>query len=227
MIDFVVPPTKKIDEPINIDYRAVKNREKIETVAIYTRISPNPKKADTESQERDLRQYALNKGWRIVEEYSDIGISGKNSSDRPAFRRMLEDARKHKFDLVLFWALDRFSREGVYETMDYLRRLNSWGVDYKSYTEEFFDSCGIFKEAVIAIMSALAKQERVRRVERINAGLTTARLRGIKLGRPRAVIDIVVAKEMKQSGATLKEIATKFGVSESKICRALQQVNKS
>lgn len=192
-------------------------------VAIYTRISPNPKKADTENQEIQLTEFANRQGWRIVEVYREIHVSGgKKGEDRIQFKRMMLDASKRKFGLLLFWALDRLSREGVYETLQYLRQLTNYGIDYRSYTEPFFDSCGIFKDAVIAIMATLAKQERIKLVDRTRAGLENARRKGVVLGRRRAKIDYHAARTMRESGATLKDISAKFKVSESVVCRLLK-----
>ena len=70
---------------------------------------------------------------------------------------MFKDASQRKFDLVLFWALDRLSREGVYQTLQHLNRLESYGVGFRSFTEPYFDSCGVFKDAVIAIMATSRK----------------------------------------------------------------------
>src|SRR5437016_678541 len=97
---------------------------------------------------------------------------------------MFEDASRRRFDVLLFWALDRLSREGVLETLQHLNRLTSYGVAWRSFTEQFFDSCGPFRDAVIAIMATLAKQERVKRSERTKAGLARARAAGKALGRP-------------------------------------------
>jgi DNA invertase Pin-like site-specific DNA recombinase len=72
--------------------------------------------------------------------------------------------------VLVFWALDRFSREGVTETLNYLQRLTSFGVEWRSHTEQYLDSCGPFREAVLAILAAIAKQERVRLRERVLAG---------------------------------------------------------
>jgi DNA invertase Pin-like site-specific DNA recombinase len=63
---------------------------------------------------------------------------------------MWHDAAQRRFDVVLFWALDRFSREGVLETLNYLHRLNSFGINWRSHTEQYLDSCGVFREAVLA-----------------------------------------------------------------------------
>ena len=85
---------------------------------------------------------------------------------RPQFQAMLAAASRREFDLVLFWSLDRFSREGVLPTLKHLEVLTSYGVAWKSYTEQYFDSCGIFRDAVISIAATLAKQERLKISER-------------------------------------------------------------
>jgi DNA invertase Pin-like site-specific DNA recombinase len=99
--------------------------------------------------------------------------TGKHS-DREQFQRLFADASQRQFDVVLFWSLDRFSREGVRETLNHLERLDSYGVGYRSFTEQYLDSCGIFKDAVLAILAVIAKQERVRLSERTLAGLARA-----------------------------------------------------
>jgi DNA invertase Pin-like site-specific DNA recombinase len=109
----------------------------------------------------------------------------KGEGHRPQFKRLMEAASKREVDLVLFWALDRFSREGVLPTLHHLQRLDSWGVAWRSYTEQYLDSTGIFKDAVISIMATIAKQENLRRSERIMAGLARAKRNGSRLGRPR------------------------------------------
>src|SRR5438045_8781175 len=97
---------------------------------------------------------------------------------------MLAAASRREFDVVLFWALDRFSREGVYVTLQHLQSLTSYGVGYRSFTEQYLDSCGLFKDAVISILATIAKQERIRISERTIAGLQRARLQGRIGGRP-------------------------------------------
>ena len=104
-------------------------------------------------------------------------------------RKLFEDASRKKFDVVLFWSLDRFSREGVLETLQHLERLSSFGVKWFSYREEYLRSMGIFKDAVLAILAVIAKQERVRLSERVKAGLSRARLQGKTLGRPRKIFN--------------------------------------
>lgn len=198
----------------------------IVTTGIYTRISPNPTKSDTENQERQLRDYANRRGWVVASVYSDIHVSGgKKGSERPQFKRMMDDARKHKFDVLLFWALDRFSREGIYETMHYLRQLKSWGVGYKSYTEDSIDSTGMYGELILVLMALMAKQERLRLVDRINAGLTTAKLRGTKLGRPRLNISLLTILDLRKSGLSIRDIAKRLKISVASAGRLVKKVD--
>jgi DNA invertase Pin-like site-specific DNA recombinase len=88
-------------------------------------------------------------------------------------------------DVLLFWALDRLTREGTLATLQYLERLTSYQVGYKSFTEPYLDSCGTFKDVVISLLATMAKQERIRMSERVNAGLALARRQGKRLGRLR------------------------------------------
>ena len=118
-------------------------------IALYARVSTKDKGQDHENQLRELRAFVErkgNEGWTLAQEYVDKA-SGK-TSDRPAFRRMFEDASRKQFDMVLFWSLDRFSREGVLETLQHLQKLTSHGVEWFSYREEYLRSVGVFKEAV-------------------------------------------------------------------------------
>ena len=143
-------------------------------------------------------------------------------SDREQFQRLFEDGSKRKFDLVLFWSLDRFSREGVKQTLDHLERLSSSGVGYKSFTEQYLDSCGIFKDAVLAILAVIAKQERIRISERTIAGLERARKAGRIGGRRRLVVDRARIAELDADGWTQREIGEEMGVSPAFVCRVLK-----
>src|SRR5262249_16490834 len=151
-------------------------------IALYARVSTKDKGQDYENQLQDLREFVARKagdGWILAKEYTDK-VSAK-TADRPAFTSLFEDASRRKFDLVLFWSLDRFSREGVLETLQHLQKLDSYGVQWFSYREEYLRSIGIFKEAVLAILATIAKQERIRLSERVQAGLRRAKAQGKRL----------------------------------------------
>lgn len=186
-------------------------------IALYLRVSTD--KQETENQALQLRDFAEKQGWQIVREYCDYETGSK--SDRVEFQRMFEDASRRKFDLVLFWALDRLSREGVYETLQHLNRLESYGVGFRSFTEPYFDSCGIFKDAVIAIMATLAKQERIKRSERTKAGLARVRAAGKALGRPKRLNGEHHARiaTLRAQGLSSRAIGRELGISDHSVRR--------
>ena len=174
-------------------------------IAIYGRVSTKDKGQEVENQLVQLRDFAAKQDWTITREYID-NESGSRS-DRPEFLRMFQDASQRRFDLVLFWSLDRLSREGVLMTLNYLSRLTGYGVGYRSFTEQYFDSCGIFRDAIIAILATIGKQESLRISERTKAGLEAARRKGIPLGRRRVRVDIERLKQLRAEGKSFEEIA--------------------
>jgi DNA invertase Pin-like site-specific DNA recombinase len=189
-------------------------------IALYARVSTKDRGQDYENQLGELRQFVSRKrreGWKLHCEYVDKA-SGK-SADRPAFRRMFDDASRKEFDLVLFWSLDRFSREGVLETLQHLQRLSSYGVEWYSYREEYLRSVGMFKDAVLAILAAIAKQERIRLSERVHAGLRRAKAQGKVLGRPKAAVRPERVLALREQGLSLREIAERTGVSAMTVRR--------
>jgi DNA invertase Pin-like site-specific DNA recombinase len=151
-------------------------------VAIYARVSTKDKGQSVDNQLTDLRAYALVCGYTVYKEYTEEESGG--TANREQFKQLFADAHKRRFDLVLFWSLDRFSREGALPTLQHLNLLESYRVAYKSFTEQYLDSTGIFKEAVVSILAIVAKQERVRLSERTRAGIARARSKGTKLGKP-------------------------------------------
>ncbi len=188
-------------------------------VALYARVSTKDKGQDTENQLAQLREFAKSQKWSVSKEYVDR-VSGK-TSDRDQFKALFDAASRREFDIVLFWSLDRFSREGVLETLRHLERLASYGVGYRSFTEQYLDSCGIFKDAVLAILAVIAKQERVRLSERVVAGLEKARRAGRKGGRPKVIVDKRKIEKLKSEGLSVRDIAKEVGVSHMSVARLL------
>lgn len=186
-------------------------------VALYSRVSTDDKGQDPVNQLRQLREFSASQGWAIIEEYTDRA-TGKNG-DRAQFQRMMKDAGRHKFDVLLFWSLDRLTREGTFKTLCYLRQLTAAGVKYKSYTEQYIDSLGIFSDAIVGIIGAIAEQERVRISERTKAGMARVRATGKHIGRPRGGQDINLARarKLRSEGLSITAIAKRMKLSRAMV----------
>jgi DNA invertase Pin-like site-specific DNA recombinase len=139
---------------------------------------------------------------------------------------MFGAASKREFDILLFWSLDRLSREGTVETLNHLQRLTGYGVNYRSFTEQYLDSTGIFKEAVIGILAAVAKQDRVRLSERTIAGLERARAQGRVGGRPRIDDNVKVVRavsRLRERGRSIRTIAAELSLSPGTVLKLVKQ----
>ena len=182
-------------------------------VAIYARVSSTNKGQDADNQIEILIEFCKKMNYDIYSIYEDE-ISG-GSGDRTNFKKLFTDASKRKFDLVLFWSLDRFSREGTRPTIRYIEQLEGYGVSIKSYIEPFLDTCGIFKDVIISLLATLAKQETIRISDRVRAGLARSTKKG---GRPK-ISDKLVSeiKLLKAVGMSNRKIAAKFKVSHSTV----------
>jgi DNA invertase Pin-like site-specific DNA recombinase len=195
-------------------------------IALYVRVSTKDGKQEYENQLLQLRKFvASNEDWSIVKEYADR-VTG-STADRPQFKLMFEDASKREFDLLLFWSLDRFSREGVLDTLQHLKRLTSQGIEWFSFKEEYLRSIGVFRDAVLAILAVVAQQERLRMSERVTAGLERARKQGKHIGRPKAIVDRIKVEELKAAGVSVVDIAKKYGISIDTIYRVLKHIPKA
>jgi DNA invertase Pin-like site-specific DNA recombinase len=160
-------------------------------VAIYARVSTDDKGQDPENQLGELRAWVTNSGHKISQEYVDYQSGRKGTEKRKQFAALFDDAAKRKFDCVLFWALDRFSREGMAQTIIYLQRLSSYGVAFHSYTEAHLATDNeLVRNVLLALLSSLAKVEAQKISERTKAGMARAKAKGIKIGRPKLGLEL-------------------------------------
>jgi DNA invertase Pin-like site-specific DNA recombinase len=170
-------------------------------------------------RERQLRAFAASQSWTVVQEFVDR-LSGK-TADREQFQLMFQAASVRSFDVLLFWSLDRLSREGTVATLN-LQRLNSYGVGYRSYAEQYLDSTGMFKEAVVGILAAVARQERVRLSERTIAGLQRAKAQGrVGIAHIRRMT-IAHLTAMGGTGASIRRMAKELGLSPTTVARLVK-----
>ncbi len=182
-------------------------------VAIYARISTTNKGQDADNQIQVLKEYCQRMGYNIYDEYVDE-VSG-GTSERPSFKKMFADAAKRKFDLILFWSLDRFSREGTRATIRYMEQLEGYGVNFKSYTEQYIDTCGIFKDVLIGLLSTLALQEKLRISDRVKIGLARSNK---KSGRPTISEKLIQQiKSLKADGLSNRSIGKQLMLSHSTV----------
>lgn len=162
---------------IKLIYKYMANKRCV----IYMRVSKSDESQTPENQKEPLKKMAESLGLEIVGEYTDMASGG--SGNRPKFQQMLADARERKFDVILVWSLDRFSREGISNTLHYLEELAKSRVVLKSLQECWLDTSDGMGQLLIAIFSWIAKQEREKISERTKAGLIRAKTNGSILGR--------------------------------------------
>jgi DNA invertase Pin-like site-specific DNA recombinase len=154
-------------------------------IAIYARVSTDDKGQDPENQLRQLRQWCASSGHELLHEYIDRESGRKGTNGRKQFALLFEDAHKRTFDCVLFWSLDRFSREGMVPTIMHLQRLASHGIGFHSYTEAHLATDNeLVRNILLALLASLAKVEAQKISERTRAGMARAKAQGKRIGRP-------------------------------------------
>jgi len=186
--------------------------------AIYARVSTSGKGQDVEMQLRDLRVYTQSRGIELFKEYIDSGFSGRKDQ-RPALDRLMNDAHKKRFDMVIVWRFDRFARstKHLITALDAFKHL---GIDFISYQENI-DTSSPMGKAMFAITSAIAELEADLIKERVIAGINNARSKGVRLGRPSLTIDSEKLIQLRDSGLTIREIAHKMNLRKSIVHKTL------
>ena len=186
-------------------------------VAIYARVSTRDKGQDPEHQLHQLREFAERHG-TIYKVFTEEVSGGK--SDRTEFKQLLLEAYQKKFDLVVFWRLDRFSREGALPTLKYLKELRDHGVNYKSFTEPYLDSLGPFGDVIVSMLATIAAQDLIKVSENTKAALAKKKAAGVKLGAPSKAPAIVAqAQALKSPGKSNAFIARVLGISPSTVAK--------
>jgi DNA invertase Pin-like site-specific DNA recombinase len=193
-------------------------------VAIYARVSTTNHGQDVTVQTRELEQFAETRGWRLVDSYLDIGISGAKDK-RLELDRLMTDAHRRKFDVVIVWKFDRFARS-VSHLLRALETFKALGVEFVSLSEQVDTSTPMGK-MVFTVVAAVAELERSLIVERVKAGLRNARAKGKRLGRPRKVLDTVRIADLRSRGVGWKRIAAEMGVGVGTIYRAAPDGSKT
>jgi DNA invertase Pin-like site-specific DNA recombinase len=184
---------------------------------LYMRVSTVDQHPET--QLHDLRGLAAQRGFEIVNEYTDR-ISGAKAK-RPGLDQLLSDARRGKFDVVMVWAFDRIARS-VRHFLEVLDDLNHRGIEFVSFRENV-DTGGPLGRAIIVIIGAIAELERSLIVERVRAGMRRAKLEGRHIGRKPLNIDRASVVRHREHGQSLTQIAKAFGIGRATVSRILRE----
>ena len=188
--------------------------------ALYARVSTQNHNQDPELQLRELREHCQRKGWEIVGEYVDRGVSGTKVS-RPKLDQLMADARDKKFDVVLVWKFDRFARSSSH-LLKALDEFKSLGVEFVSTTEGI-DTATVVGKMVFTVLGAVAEMERSLTVERIRAGMRNAKAKGHKSGPKgaRIVLDVEAIRARISAGESLRTVAETLNVSPALLSKRL------
>ena len=186
--------------------------------AVYCRVSTVDQHPET--QELDLRQLAAQRGFEIVEVYTDHGYSGARAR-RPGLDCLMADARRGRFQVVVCWAFDRLARSVTHllQVLDELNRLN---IQFVSFRENI-DSGGPLGRAFVTIIGAIAELERSLIIERVKAGMRRARLEGRHIGRRPLELDRDAILRDRARGLSLGQLAKTHRISRTSVARVLKQ----
>ena len=193
--------------------------------ALYARVSTKDKGQDPENQLLPMREECKRRGWTIHQEYVEHQ-SGSGSKSRHVFDSMMRAADDKQFDVVMFWSLDRFTREGVLKTLDHLQRLTRAEVGWVSIQEQFLDSVslGPMRDAVVGIIAALAQMETQRRSERAKAAVANKRSKGEHVGRERKNISERRLRQLIQEGYSIVRTAKELNCSPGTVYNRIREL---
>jgi DNA invertase Pin-like site-specific DNA recombinase len=185
---------------------------------LYCRVSTLDQNPET--QLFDLRQFAVQRGLKIVGEYTEHGFSGAKAR-RPELDRMMEDARRHRFDVLMVWSIDRLARNTKH-LLQVLDELNGRGIQFVSQREAI-DTEGPLGRAIVVIVSAMAELERCIIIERVRAGMRRAKSEGRRIGRAPLQVNRAVLLRNRERGMSLNQLAATHGISKASVCRVLRE----
>jgi DNA invertase Pin-like site-specific DNA recombinase len=166
----------------------------------------------------ELREYAGRRGWQIVEEFVDQGVSGCRES-RPALNRLMSDACRRRFDAILVWKIDRWGRS-LKHLVTSLAELDAYGIAFISLRDNL-DLSTPSGRLMMQLLGAMAEFERALIQERVRAGLRNARAKGRRLGRPRVIVDASQIASLRALERSWSQIKDEIGVSKGTAQRAL------
>jgi DNA invertase Pin-like site-specific DNA recombinase len=197
-------------------------------VGLYLRVSTEDQTVD--NQRQALRAAAAYRGWTVVEEFVDDGISGVKGRDkRPAFDRLLKAAVRRRIDIAAAWSVDRLGRS-LQDLVGFLGELKGAGVDLY-LDHQAVDTTTPAGKALFQMLGVFAEFERSIIQERIHAGIARARVVGTKSGKPigRARIDAMKEAAIRTalaSGKGILKTARENGTGSSVVQRIKAEMTR-
>jgi putative DNA-invertase from lambdoid prophage Rac len=189
--------------------------------AVYLRVSTRDQ--TLANQVPDLERMIAARGFAIAATYQDEESGVKR---RPGLEQLMADARRHRFEVVLVWALDRFGRNMAEQVANALE-LERIGVAVLSAQEPWLDTTGPVRSLLVSVFAWVAEQERRRLIERTNAGLARARAAGIMLGRPVVNVNMHAVELAILEGLSVRQTARRIGVGPSTLYREMARLGVS
>jgi DNA invertase Pin-like site-specific DNA recombinase len=186
-------------------------------VALYARVSTFQQ--NIESQLIPLREFASLRGFDVIGEYKDVGVSGIRYR-REGLDKLMDGARKRLFDGVVVFQFSRFARS-VKHLVEALAEFRALGISFMSYSENI-DTSSPIGEAIFAVIAALAQLERDLIRERVQAGLRRAKAEGRRLGRPTTGVSPARAVEAFAAAGSIRAAARTLRISASSVARLIK-----
>jgi DNA invertase Pin-like site-specific DNA recombinase len=196
--------------------------------ATYLRVSTDEGEQTEENQRREVRRFVEEEGYGLAGEYVDHESGRKGRKEREAFNRMFEAAENREFDVLVFWGLDRFSREGIRKTISYLQQLDSLGVQFRSYTEPYLNTDHeLVSNILLSVLSYFAEYEAKKISRRTKAGIERAREEGKQIGRPSKFEEYRdEIEEMVEGGCSKSEMKRQTGLAFATVSKYVNQIEE-
>jgi len=191
-------------------------------VAIYARVSKLNGHQNPDVQLLPMRGLSQQRGWEIYQEYVDHGVSGAKDR-RPALDRLMADAKRGRFDVVLVWKLDRFGRS-LQHLVNTLAEFQAMGISFVSVTDSSLDMTTPQGRLMFQVIAAMSEFERALIVERVKAGMSRAKLHGKLPGRKRMNVDWTAVRARCEAGESRRAVARDLGISPALVTRRLNAV---
>ena len=192
---------------------------------IYTRISTSDKGQTVDNQLRILREVAEKKGYEVVQELSDEGISGaKGRDEREGFNELIKGAIRKEFDIILCWDISRLGRS-LKHLVSFLEDIQSAKCDLYIH-QSGVDTTTASGKMMFQLLSVFSEFERTLIRERVIAGQQRAKSEGKHIGRKTNVNDAVITAvyQLRQNNVPIKKIATDLKIGVGTVYKILDKV---